>query len=414
MQTQLADFIRGTAAGNDAEAILRKCVHCGFCTATCPTYQLLGDELDSPRGRIYLIKQALEGAPVTERTRLHLDRCLTCRSCETTCPSGVRYGRLVDIGREIVETRTARSVPERLLRAALAFVLPRSALFGALLALGRLLRPMLPAALRDKVPSRIEPAGLRPAARHRRRMIALAGCVQPALAPAVNAAAARVLDRIGISLVEVPGAGCCGALRFHLNDQAAGRDDMRALIDRWWPLIESDAAEGIVITASGCGATVEEYAHILEHDPDYRHKAARISLLARDICEVIAAETPALERLLGERPARRAPIRVAFQSPCSLQHGQKIRGVVEDLLLKSGHVLKAVPDAHLCCGSAGAYSILQAELSMQLRARKLAALAGDSPQVIATANVGCLAHLQAGTATPVRHWIQLLDDALQE
>ncbi|OGA14973.1 MAG: glycolate oxidase iron-sulfur subunit [Betaproteobacteria bacterium RIFCSPLOWO2_02_FULL_66_14] len=414
MQTRLADFIRGTAAGNDAEAILRKCVHCGFCTATCPTYQLLGDELDSPRGRIYLIKQALEGARVTARTRLHLDRCLTCRSCETTCPSGVQYGRLVDIGRKVVETLTRRSLPDRLVRAGLAFVLPRTALFGALLALGRLLRPMLPSFLRDKVPARIEPAGARPAARHPRRIVALAGCVQPALAPAVNAAAARVLDRVGISLVEAPGAGCCGALRFHLNDQDAGRADMRALIDHWWPLVERDEADGIVITASGCGATVEEYARILEHDPDYRHKAARISLLARDLSEVIAAESPALERLLGERRAKRAPLRVAFQSPCSLQHGLKIRGVVEDLLVKSGHELTTVPDAHLCCGSAGVYSILQSDLSMQLRARKLAALAGDSPQVIATANVGCLAHLQAGTATPVRHWIQLLDDALRE
>jgi len=326
----------------------------------------------------------------------------------------VQYGRLVDIGREVVERRVGRGLLERVVRAGLAFVLPRTALFGALLALGRLARPLLPAVLRDKVPARIEPAGVRPAARHPRRIVALAGCVQPALAPAVNSAAARVLDRIGISLVEVRGAGCCGALRFHLNDQDAGRADMRALIDRWWPLVERDETEGIVITASGCGATIEEYAHIFEHDPDYRHKAARISLLARDISEVIAAESPAIERLLGERRSRRAPLRVAFQSPCSLQHGQKIRGVVEELLAKCGHQLATVPDAHLCCGSAGAYSILQSDLSMQLRARKLAALAGDSPQVIATANVGCLAHLQAGTSTPVRHWIQLLDDALQE
>ncbi|TAK50562.1 MAG: glycolate oxidase iron-sulfur subunit [Betaproteobacteria bacterium] len=414
MQIQLADFIRGTPEGRAAEAIVRKCVHCGFCTATCPTYQLLGDELDSPRGRIYLIKQALEGAPVTARTRLHLDRCLTCRACETTCPSGVQYGRLADIGRKVLEARTTRSTWENLQRGALAYVLPRPALFGALLGLGRLARPFLPRALRETVPARIEPAGERPPARHRRRVLTLAGCVQPALAPAINAAAARVLDRIGISLVEVPGAGCCGALRFHLNRQEAGLADMRALIDRWWPFIERDAVEGIALTASGCGATIEDYAHLLEHDPDYRHKAARIALLAKDLCELVAAEAPAFERLLAQRAPRRVPLRVAFQSPCSLQHGLKITGIVEGLLERSGHVLTPVAEAHLCCGSAGSYSILQPEISRQLRARKLAALASGEPEVIATANIGCLAHLQGGAATPVRHWIQLLDDALQE
>ena len=411
MQTRLAGFIRDTAQGREAEAILRKCVHCGFCTATCPTYQLLGDELDSPRGRIYLIKQALEGAPVTDRTRTHLDRCLTCRSCETTCPSGVQYGRLVDIGRELVESRARRGTAERLMRAGLSFVLPRTWLFGALLAVGRGLRPFLPAAVRDKIPRKIEPAGPRPLARHPRRMLALAGCVQPALAPAINAAAARVLDRAGISLLEAPGAGCCGALRFHLNDQEAGRRDMRALIDAWWPYIERGEVEAIVMTASGCGATVEDYAHVLAEDPDYRHKAARISLLAKDISEVIAAEASAVEELIPEKRPRG---RVAFQSPCSLQHGQRIVGVVEGLLERAGYELTAVADPHLCCGSAGTYSILQPELSAELRSRKLNALAAGSPDVIATANIGCLAHLQAGTATPVRHWIQLLEDALRE
>jgi glycolate oxidase iron-sulfur subunit len=413
METRLADFIRGSAAGDEAESILRKCVHCGFCTATCPTYQLLGDELDSPRGRIYLIKQALEGAPITGRTRVHLDRCLTCRACETTCPSGVRYGRLVDIGRHVVETRTRRGPGQRLERAALSFVLPRRRLFGALLAVGRIVRPLLTGELRRKVPARIEPSGARPAARHARRVLALAGCVQPALAPAINAAAARVLDRLGISLVEVPDAGCCGALRFHLNRQEAGRDDMRALIERWWPLVERGEVEAIAITASGCGTTVREFGHLLAHDAAYREKAARVSQLARDLAEIVATEAPALERLLAAR-APRAPLRVAFQSPCSLQHGQQIRGVVEDLLERSGHVLSPVPDAHLCCGSAGTYSMLQPALALELRARKLAALEGGAPQVIATANIGCLAHLQGATGTPVRHWIQLLDDALRE
>ena len=409
MQTQLADFIRDTPEGREAEAILRKCVHCGFCTATCPTYQLLGDELDSPRGRIYLIKQALEGSPVTERTRLHLDRCLTCRSCETTCPSGVQYGRLADIGRNLVESRVRRKPWDRVRRAALGFILPRTAWFGALLRLGQMMRPLLPAGLRHKVPPRAAPAGLRPATRHARRVLALSGCVQPALAPAINAAAARVLDRIGISWIEAPGAGCCGALRFHLGDQDGGRDDMRALIDAWWPSVEHGTVEAIVTTASGCGATVRDYVHMLAHDPEYRHKAARVSLLARDLSEVMAREAPALEKLL-DSAARRA--RVAFQSPCSLQHGQQIRGVVEGMLAKAGYELTPVADAHLCCGSAGTYSILQPELSMQLRTRKLAALEADAPQAIATANIGCLVHLQAATPTPVRHWVEFLDDAL--
>jgi glycolate oxidase iron-sulfur subunit len=410
VQTRLAEFIRDTPEGREADAILRKCVHCGFCTATCPTYQLLGDELDGPRGRIYLVKQVLEGVVPTAKTRLHLDRCLTCRACETTCPSGVQYGRLADIGRALVEARTSRSAWERMQRAALSLLLPRRALFSPLLALGRLVRPFLPAVLRQKIPARGEPAGAWPAPRHRRRMLALAGCVQPALAPAINAAAARVLDRIGISLVEAPAAGCCGALRFHLNEQEAGKNDMRALMDAWWPQLERGAAEGIVVTASGCGVTIEEYAHLFEREPAWRHKAARVSLLARDIAEVITAEAPAIERALvaGKRRGR-----VAFQSPCSLQHGQRLIGTVEALLEKAGYELTPVPEGHLCCGSAGTYSVLQPAIAQQLRSRKLAALATGAPQTIATANIGCLVHLQAGTQTPVRHWIQLLDDAMQ-
>ena len=409
MQTVLADFIRDTPEGREAEAILRKCVHCGFCTATCPTYQLLGDELDGPRGRIYLIKQALEGAPVTERTRLHLDRCLTCRSCETTCPSGVRYGRLADIGRQVVEARTRRGLIDRARRAALAFALPRRGLFTAALRLGQLVRPLLPAALRQAVPAPAPAPGAWPAPRHARKMLALAGCVQPALAPRINAAAARVLDGIGISLVEAPGAGCCGAVRFHLNDQAGGLADMRAVIDAWWPLIERGEIEGIVMTASGCGVTVKEYAHFLATDPAYRDRAARVGALARDLSEVIAAEASALEPRLAGAQARG---RVAFQSPCSLQHGQGIRGTVEGLLARAGYELGPVADAHMCCGSAGTYSILQPQLSRALRSRKLAALQSGLPATIATANIGCLAHLQAATDTPVLHWIELLDAAL--
>jgi glycolate oxidase iron-sulfur subunit len=404
MQTQLADFIRETPEGREADSILRKCVHCGFCTATCPTYQVLGDDLDSPRGRIYLIKRALEGAPVTEKTRLHLDRCLTCRACETTCPSGVRYGRLVDIGRAVVEERTARSLWDRIKRSALSFALPRTSLFSFALGLGRIARPLLPARLKKKIPPKTKSAGAWPAPRHARKMLVLAGCVQPALAPSINAAAARVLDRLGISLVEVEGAGCCGALRFHLNKQDAGRDDMRALIDAWWPRVERGEVEAIVMTASGCGVTVKEYAHLLANDPEYRDKAARISSITKDLIEVLSAEA---------LPPRSMKTRVAFQSPCTLQHGQQIRGGAEALLARAGYELVPVEDGHLCCGSAGTYSILEPALSTELRARKLANLHKGAPRAIATANIGCLAHLQGATETPVRHWIELLEEALE-
>jgi len=396
MQTSLADFIRDSAEGREAQAILRKCVHCGFCTATCPTYQVLGDDLDSPRGRIYLIKRALEGGPVTERTQLHLDRCLTCRACETTCPSGVRYGRLVDIGRGVVEARTTRPLLQRAWRALLSFALPRTWLFGAAVALGRvfMMRTIPPQAA----------VGEWPAPRHARKMLALAGCVQPALAPSINAAAARVLDRHGISLIEAPAAGCCGGVRFHLNRQEEGRDDMRALIDAWWPLIERGEIEAIVVTASGCGVTVKEYGHLLAQDPQYAKKAARISAMSKDLSEVVE-EKAISSATKGER--------VAFQSPCTLQHGQQIRGKVEALLERAGYELAAVEDAHLCCGSAGTYSLLQPAISRELRTRKLAALGKGEPDVIATANIGCLAHLQSATATPVRHWIELVERRMQ-
>jgi glycolate oxidase iron-sulfur subunit len=413
MQTALADFVRDTPEGREADAILRKCVHCGFCTATCPTYLLLGDENDGPRGRIYLVKQLLEGSAVTASTQLHLDRCLSCRACETTCPSGVSYGRLADIGRKLVEERVPRPLAERLKRRALAAVLPRRALFAALLGLGRLVRPLLPSVLAGKVPATIPARGKWPEPRHPRRMLVLAGCVQPALSPDINAAAARVLDRLGISLIEAQGAGCCGALRYHLNFQEDGLDDMRALVDRWWPHVENaekDAARGveaIVTTASGCGVQVKEYAHLLAHDPRYADKAARVSALARDIAEVIDAEADRLDPLLKKTGGR-----VAFHPPCTLQHGQALAGVTERVLSRSGFELTPVPDAHLCCGSAGTYSLLQPELSERLKGNKLAALASGSPTMIVTANIGCQTHLASGTGIPVRHWIVALEERL--
>jgi glycolate oxidase iron-sulfur subunit len=404
MQTRLADFIRDTPEGREAESILRKCVHCGFCTATCPSYQVLGDDLDSPRGRIYLMKRALEGAPVSARTRLHLDRCLTCRACETTCPSGVRYGRLVDIGRAVVEERTTRPPIDRLLRSVLAFGLPRPRLFRALTGLGRVARPFLPGALKAKLPRSAPSRGLWPQPRHARKMLALAGCVQPSLAPSINAAAARVLDRFGVSLIEASGAGCCGALRFHMNYQEQGRNDMRALIDAWWPLVERGEVEAIVMTASGCGVTVKDYGHLLAQDPAYRDRAARISSLTRDLSEVIALDT---------LPQGAARGRIAFQSPCTLQHGQQIRGAVEARLARAGFQVTTVRDEHLCCGSSGTYSLLHPAIATELRSRKLAALMEGAPDSIATANIGCLSHLQAAAPVPVRHWIELLDEVLQ-
>lgn len=400
MQTSLAEFIRATPAGRAADAILRKCVHCGFCTATCPTYQLLGDELDGPRGRIYLIKQVLEGVSPTTRTQLHLDRCLTCRACETTCPSGVEYGRLLDIGREVVERRVERARGERLLRRVLRAVVPHTRRFGVLLRAGQLVRAVLPSAVRSKVPPRRRP-GEWPAARHGRRMLVLDGCVQPLMAPDINAAAARYLDGVGISLMRAPAAGCCGALSHHMSAGEEALTFARRNIDAWWPFVEQ-GAEAIVMTASGCGVMVRDYGHLLRDDGAYAEKAARISTLTRDLAEVVdAAGSPAAVAQPGSR-------RVAFHSPCTLQHGQRIVGTVERLLGAAGYELGAVPDSHLCCGSAGSYSILQPALSGRLLAGKLAALESSRPDVIATANIGCLVHLESGARVPIKHWIELL------
>ena len=417
MQTNLADFVKGTREGEEAEAILRKCVHCGFCTATCPTYQLLGDELDGPRGRIYLIKQVLEGKRATAKTQTHLDRCLTCRNCETTCPSGVEYGRLIDIGRKIVGEQVPRGAADRLARAALAKGLA-SPLFAPAMRLGQAMRWAVPGALKAKVPAR-QAAGVRPAPRHARRMLLLEGCVQNAMMPNINNAAARVLDRLGVSLVSAPKAGCCGALNYHLDFQAAGLDDMRRNIDAWWPLIEAPAGapadfvpvDALAMTASGCGVMVRDYGHLLRHDAAYAAKAARVSALTRDLSELVIEEQ-GLPALLAKARGT-AGSKIAYHPPCTLQHGQQIRGKAEEVLRDAGFVLTPVAESHLCCGSAGAYSVLNPGIAGDLKVRKLANLEAGAPDMILSANIGCLTHLQSGTDTPVRHWIEVIDTLLR-
>jgi glycolate oxidase iron-sulfur subunit len=405
MQTNLADFIKNTREGEEADAILRACVHCGFCTATCPTYQLLGDELDGPRGRIYLIKQVLEGKAATASTQTHLDRCLTCRSCETTCPSGVQYGRLADIGRKVVEDQVSRPLSQRILRTVLKEALPRKWLFTPVMKAGQLMRPLLPQALKNKIPKK-QKTGKWPTTQHARKMLLLDGCVQPAMAPNINAASARVFNALDVQLIIAPKAGCCGAIRYHLNDQEGGLDDMRRNIDAWWPYVEA-GAEAIVMTASGCGVTVKEYGHFLAHDAAYAVKAARISILTKDLSELLSDLEAELVKRVGKINQR-----VAYHPPCALQHGQQIRGKVEGVLRAIGVDVQLCANSHLCCGSAGTYSILQSELATQLRDNKLTALAATDADLIVSANIGCLTHLQSGTAMPVRHWIELVDAAL--
>jgi glycolate oxidase iron-sulfur subunit len=409
VQTNLAPEFKGTPEGAEAEAILRRCVHCGFCTATCPTYQLLGDELDGPRGRIYLMKEVLEGRAPTRKTQLHLDRCLTCRNCETTCPSGVEYGNLVEIGRGIVEARVERPAGERAMRWLLKEGLP-SPLFGPTLKLGQMMRPLLPAALKNKLPA---PAGADahrwPQREHPRKVLLLLGCVQPALAPNINSATARVLDAAGIQTLVAEDAGCCGAIRLHLNDQVGALNDMRRNIDAWWPSVVAGEVEAIVMNASGCGATVRDYGHALAHDPAYAEKAQRISALTRDLSELL----PELVPLLKDKVRRRKLTHLAFHAPCSLQHAQQLRGGIESGLGALGFDVRLAPrEGHLCCGSAGTYSVLQPEMARALRDRKLGQLEPLKAQAIVSANIGCIQHLQSGTATPVRHWVEVVDEAL--
>ncbi|MFJ3465096.1 glycolate oxidase subunit GlcF [Achromobacter spanius] len=406
MQTNLASWASGTDLGNEADAILRRCVHCGFCTATCPTYQVLGDELDSPRGRIYLIKQVLEGKEPTQSTQQHLDRCLTCRNCETTCPSGVEYGHLVDIGRKIVDERVERSWGDKTKRTLLRKAM-LSPMFAPAMRLGQRLRGVLPQSIRRKVPERRDAGPLPQVARHARQVLMLAGCVQPAMMPTIDAATIRVLDAVGIGARIAPGAGCCGAVSFHLDAQDEAVAQMRANVEAWWPLVQDGKVEAIVMNASGCGAMVKEYAHHQRHDPAYAQKAADIVALVKDVAEIVA---PHAELLRSRLPAG---TRASFHPPCTLQHWQGLRPLSEQLLVDLGFELQPFADKHLCCGSAGAYSVLNPEIALELRDRKLGAIAVGSPDVILSANIGCIGHLQSGTDTPVRHWVEVVDEQLR-
>ena len=413
METKLAPEFINTADGIEAKRILGKCVHCGFCTATCPTYQLLGDELDGPRGRIYLIKQIAEGQAPTEKTRTHLDRCLTCRNCESTCPSGVEYGKLVDIGRKWAEEKTApRPTGQKLTRWLLKEGLTNKPLFDSAMRIGRIIRPLMPTALARKLPNGL-PAGTRPHQQHARKMLMLDGCVQPGMLPNINYATARVFDALGIQLISAPKAGCCGALRYHLNDQVGGLEDAKRNIDAWWPWIDSgkDAVEAIVMNASGCGVMVKDYGHLLADDPMYASKAKRVSQLCKDVSELLPDLKDALIKQIGSHPKPG----VVYHPPCTLQHGQQIRGKVEGLLEGLGISVHLCADSHLCCGSAGTYSILQANLSEQLRSQKLqnleAACTQSGASTIVSGNIGCITHLHQDRL-PVRHWIEIIDQLL--
>lgn len=409
MQTNLAQWASDSKLGQEADDILRRCVHCGFCSATCPTYQVLGDELDSPRGRIYLIKEVLEGKEPTQATQQHLDRCLTCRNCETTCPSGVEYGHLVDIGRQIVEEKVKRPMGQRILRAALREGLT-SRFFAPAYKLGQSLREWLPESLQRKVVEP-RPVGTRPTTTgYARQVLLLSGCVQPTMMPSIDAATIRVLSRLGIGTQVATGSGCCGALSFHLDDQARARAQMRQNIDAWLPFVESGKVEAIVMNASGCGAMVAEYAHHLRDDPVYLPKAEKIVSFVRDIAQVVA---PQVQDLAAQVDPLKLPQKPVFHPPCTLQHWQGLRPASEQLLRTLGFSLQPFTETHLCCGSAGTYSVLQPEISTALRDRKLGHLSAGEPDMMLSSNIGCIGHLQSGTNTPVRHWIEAVDAALK-
>jgi glycolate oxidase iron-sulfur subunit len=404
MQTNLGEKFKLNSAAQVVEQILRKCVHCGFCNATCPTYQLTGDELDGPRGRIYQMKQFFEGAEANPEIRKHLDRCLTCRSCETTCPSGVNYSRLLEAGRESLDQALPRPLLDRYRRAGLTWFLNSGWLFRTAVEFARSISGVLPQGIKSKIPAS-QKALAKIQSSHSRRVLMLSGCVQPTLAPNTNAAATRLLDSLGIQAVEISITQCCGSVGLHTSRFDQGRAQARKLIDLWWPQVES-GVEAIVVTATGCAVTIRDYTELFESEPAYAHKAETIAGLTKDLSEILTKEFETQTiRLKGSR-------RVAFHSPCTLQHGLGLAGKVEGLLASAGYHLCRVDNGHLCCGSAGTYSLLQPELSSSLRSQKQLALSIDSPEVIATANVGCQVHIASGSKIPVVHWVELLNDAM--
>lgn len=406
MEIHLDKKIADQPWAQEAREIVRKCVHCGFCNATCPTYQLLGHEADGPRGRIYLVTQLLEGQPADKLTRAHLDRCLLCRACETTCPSGVQYSRLLETGRNMLEQQQHRSGLDWLKRKTMTTFIPRTSLMQTAVNLARPVRQLLPRSLKSQLP--VKGKNLkRPDTIHSRKMLILEGCAQSSLTPETNAATARVLDSFGIMLLREAKNGCCGAVRLHTSAREQGMQDIRNRIDTWWPSVEA-GIEAIISTASGCGVTVKDYGDLLKRDPEYADKARRISELTVDISEVISTEIAKT----SPGPALDQNLKVAFQSPCTLQHGQKINGQAEAILRKYGYTILPIADSHLCCGSAGTYSVLQPKLSQQLKTAKLKSLQKQHPDVIATANVGCQLHLRGDADVPVLHWIELLDELL--
>jgi glycolate oxidase iron-sulfur subunit len=402
VKTSITDDFLETHSGQEANRILRNCVHCGFCNATCPTYQLTGDELDGPRGRIYLIKQMLEGKQAGTLTQTHLDRCLTCRNCESTCPSGVDYGDLLDIGRKRVSEQHRRKRADSLKRWLVRKLFLTKPLFNTAIATAQLTRSLLPTTIQHKVPARPGQLLDWPDTEHQRKIILLPGCVQPALQPNIDRAAAIVLDRLGIQTLRIPQTGCCGGLSHHLDAFNEADAYIKNNIDSWWPHIENNQIEAIISTASGCGVTLKEYGRILATDEAYKHKATKVSELCRDLSEYVAGQS------WPQTPTSTSMQKIAFHPPCTLQHGQQIRGKVESILQASGGQLVSFQEPHLCCGSAGTYSILQKSMAEELRDRKLQNIQSAQPDVIVTANIGCLLHLQSGTRIPVRHWIELL------
>jgi glycolate oxidase iron-sulfur subunit len=410
----------------EADKILRACVHCGFCTATCPTYVLLGDELDSPRGRIYLIKEMLEkDKPPTPEVVKHIDRCLSCLACMTTCPSGVNYMHLVDQARSRIERDYTRPLPEQALRAILAFVLPRPALFRASMIMARIGRPLAgllptpkaaatPGLLRrikamlalapEALPAQGPSGGITFAAigERRGRVALLQGCAQQVLAPRINQAAINLLTRHGIEVVLVKDEQCCGALTHHLGQDGDALARARGNVDVWKKEADQGGLDAILVTASGCGTVIKDYGYMLREDRTYAQSAARISALAKDITEYLAG-------LALSPSSQKGDLTVAYHSACSLQHGQKITGLPKELLSKNGFVVKDVPESHLCCGSAGTYNILQPDIADRLRDRKVANIATVKPDLIAAGNIGCMVQIAGGTSVPVVHTIELLD-----